>query len=166
MHKINYKKIAIATPLIIAWIFGGRMLFEGFFNLEQSWKTFIPILGLSAIGVFLYLLKRRPDANPHWIDSMGMMIIGIGPVTASFDLLPKDDFGRMLMPSFTIIVTIIWFLYFGMLIKPTEYQEPKKREQEELWIKQTKRSTWVFFGFLLVLIIALFLDLLNVNRVL
>ena len=104
--KINYKDFIIATPLILLWIFGGRLLLEGFFNLNPEWRSFIPLLGLSIIGVILYMLKKQSNVNLHWIDSMGMLIIGIGPAVTTFDLLPKDDFGRILMPITTVIITL------------------------------------------------------------
>lgn len=163
----RYVKIFIATPLIILWITYGPVLFQSYFNLDKEWRNFIPILGLSALGVGLYFLRRHPKSNPHWIDSMSMLIIGIGPVTATFDLLPKDALGRILMPSFVILISVIWFAYFGIIMRPQVYEnDSEKTKKEELDIKQTKKSTLVFFAFLLVLSIDLFWGINTLNQLL
>lgn len=161
----RYIKIFIATPLIILWLIYGPVIFQSFFNLDKEWRSFIPILGLSILGVGMYFLRRHPKSNPHWIDSMSMLIIGIGPVTATFDLLPKDALGRILMPSFVILVSVIWFVYFGILMKPQTYvNDPAKTKKEELDIKQTKYSALVFFLFLVVLTIDLFWGINTLNQ--
>lgn len=158
-------KIFIATPLIILWITYGPVLFQGFFNLDKEWRNFIPLLGLSILGVGLYFLRRHPKSNPHWIDSMSMLIIGIGPTTATFDLLPKDDIGRILMPSFVILVSVTWFAYFGIIMKPQIYEnDSEKTKKEERDIKQTKHSTLVFFFFLLILSLDMFWGINTLNQ--
>ncbi len=161
----KYVRIFFATPLIILWITYGPSLFQGFFNLDKEWRIFIPILGLSILGVGLYFLRRHHKSNPHWIDSMSMLIIGIGPSTASFNLLPKDDIGRILMPVFVILVSVIWFVYFGILIKPQTYKnDSEKIKREEFHIKQTKYSALVFFLFLLILSITMFWSINILNQ--
>lgn len=94
-----------------------------------------------------------------------MLIIGIGPVTATFELLPKDDLGRILMPSFVILVSVIWFAYFGIIMKPQVYEnDPEKTKKEKLDIKQTKYSTLVFFVLLVILSIDLFSGINTLNQ--
>lgn len=162
----KYVKIFIATPLIILWVTYGPVLLQGFFNLDKEWRNFIPLLGLSILGVGLYFLRRHPKSNRHWIDSMSMLIIGIGPAAAIFDLLPKDDIGRMLMPFFVILISVVWFGYFGILMKPQIYEnDSEKTKTEELHIKQTRYSALIFFLLLLILSISMFGIINILNRV-
>lgn len=163
--KITYKDIIFIIIISIGWIFGGRILLQEFFSLDAVVRSFISILGLSIMGVILFILKRHPDANPHFIDSMEMLIIGIGPTVASFELLPKDDFGRIFMPVITALITVFWFVYFGFFIKPREYSEPDKIEREKRFIKQSKGVTLVLFCGLIVLELVLFSGMLEINRI-
>ena len=155
----------IATPLVILWIIYGPVMFENFFQLEPEWRKFIPVLGLSGLGVILFVLRRHPDSNPHWIDSMGMLLIGIGPVITSNEILPDDDVGRILIPSFVIVVSVFWFAYFGVLLKPQRFLDPEKLQQEKLHVKRTKHSTLVFFLFVLILSLALFSGINSFNQI-
>lgn len=166
MKKINYKYPLYGIPLALIWVFFGPMLVGGYFNLEPEWRKFISILGFSIIGVVIFVLRRYPGVNQHLMDSWGMLLIGIGPTVASFDLLPKDDFGRMLMPVFTFCVIVFWFLYFGFFIKPNKYSEPEKIKKEQLQIKETRLMTFVVFGFLAIIGLALFQGILKINEIL
>jgi len=166
MKKINYKYPLYGIPLALIWIFVGPMLLEGFFNLEAEWRKFISVLGLSIIGVIIFVLRRHPDVNPHLMDSWGMLLIGIGPTVASFGLLPKDDMGRMLMPVFTFCIIVFWFLYFGFFIKPKIYSEPEAIKKEQLRIKETRWTTFVIFSFLAIVGFVLFKGILEINKIL
>ena len=164
--KINYKYPLFGIPLALCWIFLGPILLEGYFNLEPEWRKFISILGFSIIGVIIFVLRRHPDVNSHLMDSYSMLLIGIGPTVASFDLLPKDDMGRMLIPVFTFCIVVFWFMYFGFFIKPKKYSEPEEIKKEQLRIKETRWTTFVIFGVLAVMGFALFQGILEINKIL
>lgn len=161
--KINYKNILIVIIFSIAWLFTGPTILENFFNLEDNLRNFIPIASLSILGVILFMLKRHYEVNFHQVDSMEMLIVAITPTVASFTLLPVSDFGRILMPVFLVLITVFWFIYFTFIIKAKEFLEYEKNKKEQLFIKQTKRSTLVIFLFLIVLEIALFENILSFN---
>jgi len=165
MKKISYKYPLFGIPLALIGVFVGPMLIGWYFNLEPEWHKFIPALGFSIIGVIIFVLRRHPDVNSHLMDSYGMLLIGIGPTAASFDLLPKDDMGRMLIPVFTFCIIVFWFLYFGFFIKPKKYSEFEAIKKEQSQIKETRLVTFVIFGFLLVIGFALFKGILEINKI-
>ena len=164
--KINYKNLAIIIIFSVVWLFTGPTILNVFFDLEPTIRNFIPVVMLSIIGIAMFILKRHyeDEINNHQIDSLEMLIVIITPTVASFVLLPKDDLGRIFMPIFLVIVTMFWFIYFRFAIKEKEYKAEDKKQKEQEFVRQTKNSTLVIFLFLLALEIAVFIDVLSINK--
>lgn len=164
--KLNYKNLVAFTIFAVIWLFTGPTILNEFFNLEPSVRNFIPVAALSVLAVVLFVLKRKyeDEINHHQIDSLEMLIVAITPTVGSFTLLPRDDLGRIFMPIFLVIISVFWFIYFVFMIKPKKPTDDKRNEKEELFVKQTKRSTVMIFLFLLVLEIAVFMDILAINK--
>ena len=100
--------------------FFGSDLLKEFSSLDLPWRNFISYGGIAALIVVLFTL-RHYGGNPHMVDSMSLLALGITFTTGSFELFPEDDYGRVLKPVFLVFVTTFWFIYFGLLIKGKEY---------------------------------------------
>ncbi|HXV66253.1 MAG TPA: hypothetical protein VD731_03350 [Nitrosopumilaceae archaeon] len=164
--KINYKNLGIFLIFATIWLFFGPRILAEHFSFELELRNFISTTAISVLAVVLFVLKRHYGLNPHLVDSMEMLIVGITPTVASFHFLKVDDYGRVLMAVFAVCVTVFWFLYFWFGIKPKEYVDYDENEKEKLFISQTKHITLVVFISLLILEFFMFQSVLTFNTIL
>lgn len=164
--RIDYKTLAGVVIFSMVWLFVGPKLLEEYFSINSILREFIGVAALSVLGVVLFILKNHYNVNHHLIDSMEMLIIGITPTTASFRLIAIDDYGRILMPVFLVVITVFWFIYFGFIVKAKEHTNSEEIAKERRRIKEMRIITFVVFACLLTLEIALFSGILSVNTIL
>ncbi|MBI3842718.1 MAG: hypothetical protein HY295_06230 [Thaumarchaeota archaeon] len=147
--KLYAKTIVIAIVICFGWFVFVDTFLHAYRELDSLWQHFIAVAGLSIIGVFLFFMKSKPEANKAIIDAMEMLIIGIVPTIASFPLLAVTDQGKFLISGFLAVVTVIWFVYFAFFRKGTTEKEKKD-------IQNAKRPILALFISLIIMVLASF----------
>lgn len=91
-------------------------------------QNFYGVLGLAVIGVFLIILRRREIGNPNVIDSLGLLILIMEPVSASivFFAEPKTHLYWWLAVYFGGLM--LWFL-IGFTVFNRQTDEAGLRRQ-------------------------------------
>ena len=105
--------LAIGAGGIIGIIFLSTIFPNTYFSLDEVGKSHLSGLFAAIIGIVLFAFKQK--FKTERLENYGLLMLIIIAVVEGFNLFPSDEVNPIWIVVFSIVIVVVWFVYFGLL---------------------------------------------------